>query len=350
MEVSKTLAAQIVHAVYEVVKTDTNLISPSGHIVGSTDPDRIGSFHAAGAYAAKTGAPVFVDEAHPFEGAKPGINYPIFLNHAPIAVIGLTGDPEALKPFGFLITKITEVFLKEQQLNEEMASESRALHYLITSLIYDRIQDPDQFQLLLDQYGLCREDSLAVLVIRMEDSCPEQALRFYFQSLGVRLSHYFYPNEWIVLFDKCSFASFSEKDFSQKFRGQLHAGLGNFTSLSHASRSYQNALAALRHALNQDLAFCDISTPSAEYLLEAIPGDMKTLFASQLLDGLTEKECSILRTYLSCNMSLKNTADALFIHKNTLQYHLDRIAEKSGKNPRNFQDAFLFQLALFFHI
>ena len=50
MEVSKTLAAQIVHAVYEVVKTDTNLISPSGHIVGSTDPDRIGSFHAAGAY------------------------------------------------------------------------------------------------------------------------------------------------------------------------------------------------------------------------------------------------------------------------------------------------------------
>ena len=43
MEVSKTLAAQIVHAVYEVVKTDTNLISPSGHIVGSTDPDRIGS-------------------------------------------------------------------------------------------------------------------------------------------------------------------------------------------------------------------------------------------------------------------------------------------------------------------
>ena len=39
MEVSKTLAAQIVHAVYEVVKTDTNLISPSGHIVGSTDPD-----------------------------------------------------------------------------------------------------------------------------------------------------------------------------------------------------------------------------------------------------------------------------------------------------------------------
>ena len=90
MEVSKTLAAQIVHAVYEVVKTDTNLISPSGHIVGSTDPDRIGSFHAAGAYAAKTGAPVFVNEAHPFEGAKPGINYPIFLNHAPIAVIGLT--------------------------------------------------------------------------------------------------------------------------------------------------------------------------------------------------------------------------------------------------------------------
>lgn len=57
MEVSKTLAAQIVHAVYEVVKTDTNLISPSGHIVGSTDPDRIGSFHCCRGLCAKIGRP-----------------------------------------------------------------------------------------------------------------------------------------------------------------------------------------------------------------------------------------------------------------------------------------------------
>ena len=44
MEISKKLASQIVEAVYEVVKKDTNLIQPSGLIIGSTDRSRIGYY------------------------------------------------------------------------------------------------------------------------------------------------------------------------------------------------------------------------------------------------------------------------------------------------------------------
>ena len=45
-------------------------------------------------------------------------------------------------------------------------------------------------------------------------------------------------------------------------------------------------------------------------------------------------------------MSLKNAADALFIHKNTLQYQLDRVRDMTGLDPRNFQDAVSLYIAL----
>lgn len=350
MEISKKLAAQIVDAVYEVVKKDTNLISPSGRIIGSTDHARIGTHHAAGAHAIASGSPVFVDDAHPFEGSRAGINYPIFLEERAIAAIGITGDPQELKPFGFLITKITEVFLKEQQLNQEMLSESRALHYLITSLIHDNIENQKQLDGLISDYGLSPDLEYAVLSVRLRDASLENALRFYFSSIGCRLSLYLYPNEWVVLFDQEHLTGFHPEEYAQRFEGQVASGLGGFTPLYQVSRSYANALIARRHAQNQNLAFCDIQEISLEFLLETIPTDMRRLYAGRILDQLTDREHTILSAYLGNNLSLKDTAAQLFIHKNTLQYQLDRISEKTGLNPRTFQDAFLLQFAFFCQI
>lgn len=350
MEISKKLASQIVNAVYEVVKTDTNLINPSGIIIGSTNEKRIGTFHAAGAYAIEHGIPVFVDNKHPFLGAKDGINYPIFLADTAIAAIGITGNPEELKPFGFLITKITEVFLKEQQLNQQMVSRDRALHYLITSLIYDNVPNQRQLDQLVREYGLNNEEEFAVLSVKLKDTSLENSLRFYFHSIGCRLSLYLYPNEWVVIFSRQIFQQFRPEEFSSRYKGQVSAGFGDFGTLYQISHSYNNALIARKHAQNQNLEFCDIGNISIEFILESIPSDIQHTYADRILNALSEKELRILKTYFSNNMSLKDTAASLFIHKNTLQYQLDRITDKTGLNPRTFHDAFLLQFALYCRI
>ena len=187
MEISKKLADQIVNAVFEVVHTNTNLIDPYGIIIGSTDAERIGTYHAAGAYAIEHGVPVLVDSEHPFQGSKNGINHPIFLDNRAIAAIGITGDPKELKQFGFLITKITEVFLKEQEIDREMASWHRALQYSITSLIYDNIRNPHQLDALMKEYRIDPNDEYAALSIKLKDSSLESSMRFYFNSIGCRL-------------------------------------------------------------------------------------------------------------------------------------------------------------------
>jgi len=346
MELSKKLASQIVIAISEVVKNDINLINSSGIIIGSTDDKRIGTFHAAGYQAVHSALPVMVDSQNLFEGAKEGINYPIFLEGIPIAAIGITGKPNELEQFGFLITKITEVFLKEQQLNEEMISESRLLHYLITSLIYDNIQNQKQLDALLIKYQINPSDEFAAMSIKLTDSHLENSLRFFFSNLGCRLSLYLYPNEWVVIFNRNSFQDFNSQQFITQFEGKLSAGLGPFGTLYQVSQSYSNALIARNHAQSLQLTFCSSEHISIEFMLENLPKDIQALYSEHTLEKFSEKELHILQTYFSNNLSLKDTSAALFIHKNTLQYQLDRITEKSGKNPRNFQDAFALQLAL----
>lgn len=57
-----------------------------------------------------------------------------------------------------------------------------------------------------------------------------------------------------------------------------------------------------------------------------------------LLQGLTSEDLQILKVYYSQDMSLQKTCELLNMHKNTLQYRLNRIREICGYDPRRFRE------------
>ena len=59
-----------------------------------------------------------------------------------------------------------------------------------------------------------------------------------------------------------------------------------------------------------------------------------------------EADCSLLRSYFDHEQSLSRTSEYLYLHKNTLQYKLDRIHKICGLNPRSFRDGVILYLAL----
>jgi hypothetical protein len=63
-------------------------------------------------------------------------------------------------------------------------------------------------------------------------------------------------------------------------------------------------------------------------------------FAAKWLEELSSEERLLLKMYFLHHLSLKETSTALYVHKKTLQYRLDKIAEKSGLEalPRCRQD------------
>lgn len=52
---------------------------------------------------------------------------------------------------------------------------------------------------------------------------------------------------------------------------------------------------------------------------------------------------------INCNGSITLASEKLFMHKNTLQYKLNRIYEKTGHNPRDLKDSpALYMASVFF--
>ena len=51
---------------------------------------------------------------------------------------------------------------------------------------------------------------------------------------------------------------------------------------------------------------------------------------------MTPFDIELIRTYAECDMSLSETGKRLYIHKNTVVYHFEKIEKKTGLNPRTF--------------
>lgn len=59
---------------------------------------------------------------------------------------------------------------------------------------------------------------------------------------------------------------------------------------------------------------------------------------AERLAHLLEKNEELIKTlqvYLSCNLNANETANQLIIHRNTLNYRLNRIYKITGKDPKN---------------
>lgn len=53
---------------------------------------------------------------------------------------------------------------------------------------------------------------------------------------------------------------------------------------------------------------------------------------------MTEKERKVLLTFADCNMRLTETGERLHYHRNSVEYILKRIHQKTGLDPRKFYD------------
>ena len=113
MEIDRTIAATIVANIKGVLRHEINLFDTHGTVIASTDAARVGQYHEAAAIAAASRRSIAVDDDHPYQGAKNGINSPVLIDGSVAAVIGVTGERESVESFGDVIVKMTEILLHE---------------------------------------------------------------------------------------------------------------------------------------------------------------------------------------------------------------------------------------------
>ena len=56
----------------------------------------------------------------------------------------------------------------------------------------------------------------------------------------------------------------------------------------------------------------------------------------KVVNPLTEQDVSIIRGMANHNLNMTETAKSLFMHRNTVLYHCEKIKQKTGADPRDF--------------
>ncbi len=104
------LAQYIVARTMKIIDSNVNVMDARGRIICSGHRERIGELHEGALLVLSQGRVVDIDEtvAKHLHGVRPGINLPLRIDGNIVGVIGLTGDPVALRHYGELVCMTAE--------------------------------------------------------------------------------------------------------------------------------------------------------------------------------------------------------------------------------------------------
>lgn len=353
--ISQTLAQQIVNTVKDVCGQNINFINQSGIIFASTDEERLNTFHEAGYTVFRTGAAVEVESDDSFTGTQRGINLPIYHNHGILAVIGITGAPDEVRKYAHLAERITRLLIREQEISAFSRNQEDKKQYIIHSLIGRQGANADYLKDCLKDFGIDTGKKMRLIIMRIDFRYNpdnifmiEQKIKQMFESISLTLYAFDYPNEYLAVIDEDSFEKnrYLLQKTTSDYQELLKAAVGRPGMVYQLEASYQSALTAWKSIALGTKSFVVFDELTLEIVLSSMDKISREEFRLKTISQLSKEEISLIKIYYEENMSLTAACSRLFLHKNTLQYKLNRIYQKCGLNPRVFQDAVLLYLAV----
>jgi carbohydrate diacid regulator len=359
------LAEKIVKEVRKLIGEDIIVVNTDGYIIASTDLKRVGTFHEGALVASQKKKKLIITEEDQLKlvGVKAGINFPIFFQNEVIGVIGITGEPAKVTPYGEIIRKMTELLISENYYAEQFDWHSRALE----SFVMDWIQSKEWNHTLLNrarQLSIDIESRRTVAMIEFAQLTSPlsrdiwSSIFKWFEQQNEEVAARS-GNERVVLLIDCSKAPHREtiekrlnyffKFLKSNFRIRAFAGVGQVASSHEIRQSYRQAERALRIAKNTgNITFDEDLT--LEMILDELTPATKSDFIKRTIGGiLAEKELvETVQELFRQNHSLKNTANKLHIHINTLHYRLKKIEEITALDSSNIHHLLTLYLAILF--
>lgn len=169
-----------------------------------------------------------------------------------------------------------------------------------------------------------------------------------FALAGISLFTFFYPRDFVALINTETYQkqAFIFHTFANENASILQVAVGKSTPVFQVHHSYESALTAINTLTNTSENFALFDDLTLQLILSSVTDDTRNHFLQKTISGLSTQDLDIIKVYFSEDMSLTRTCDKLYLHKNTLQYKLNRIHKITGLNPRKFQDAVLLYLAV----
>jgi len=131
----------------------------------------------------------------------------------------------------------------------------------------------------------------------------------------------------------------------------VDGGVCDYQNMDLACTQAQKAMMVARESTTEICFYSGIGVE--KIFLNEISAEVKAEYTRMLFIDYSKDEINqtlaLLAEFYANNGSISATADALHIHKNTLQYKLNKITCRTNHNPKSLQEAYLFNMAILFN-
>lgn len=339
-------AQQIADRIMEIVPHNINIMDSHGIIIASGDKRRIGTKHQGalqvlerrGAYC------VYADTVT----ERKGINLPIFCNGKLEGVIGISGEVDEIMQLGRLVVTTAQLMIENNISNEENVNREIRLNNFFFEWTHRQPKDySGSFQEQAAYFRVNLDAPRAAALITMQQTHytlvdpirsllgPEDYL--VAQSL----------NSLVILFE-------AAKPFDAKLARVM--AVSDKLQYAYVSNVCPDAFSAVVSANNLASIAQRLQVPwrivyERQLLLESkfclLPVDP---VEQSIMEALTKGDSGdslrlTILNYVECGDDLKKVCEKLYIHRNTLNYRIDKIREKTGLNLKNGKDMMLLYMA-----
>ena len=291
------------------------------------------------------------------QGVKPGINMLLHFKGEVVGVVGVTGNPEHIRAFAQLVKMTAELTIEQASLVEQLQWDRRHQEEFVSAWLNQQLSDSelhDWAQRLSIDLATPR---VAVVIELKAENVPVSLnsvrglVDVLYRSEDKPLVAIMSMNEIVVLKPLRS-SSNSDQSVLESIQRRLTANqiddvrlaIGQrFDSVLQLPLSYQSAKQVLAvgrrsHPEQTMLGFSEYRLPVLlAPLADSWQGDQLAQAMATLVSA--DKSGQLVKTleaYFQANGNANDCAKALYIHRNTLRYRLDRISEVTGISTQDF--------------
>ncbi|QYK70111.1 sugar diacid recognition domain-containing protein [Paenibacillus sp. S02] len=333
-QLSVKQAQDIVDKMMKDIPYNINIMNERGIIIGSGESERIGTIHQGAVQALETGKMIEVWQDGHYE--KKGTNEPIVIHHELVGVIGISGNPDEVRPFCNIV-KTTVSLLIEQRISlEHLAHEANRKKSVLEMLLNHQGAYTQKIKKEAAQYHIDLLLKTSAVYVKYLPADPAHL---------AELSNIFMQHPSFRMEEDCYLILIQNQEPTDKLLEPLvrsHPDVlitvsrqeHNIADVYMQAKSAMNVLLALRPPV-QKISFAEV-----EFLVRLSQTNLtNTIYLVSKLEDTVDL-LDTLRSFINHNGSVSFTADELNIHRNTLQYRLKRIHTLTGKDPRNLLQLF----------
>lgn len=373
MFITKESGMQIVRELKATIGRDVNIMDRTGTIIASTDPDRIGQPHAIAQRIIQEGlASLEVAPGDHSPGVQEGINLPIHVDGVCEGVIGITGPAEAVRGYGTITKKMTEILLLAVRRQEQQAILEQSRNLFLEEWLFSEQVDWDAFALRGDLLGIDASLPRRVAILMASGSpiaghggpSPDlwngsllQIVRMCLPT-DPQLLWAVVNQRILILFrgiggpEPVQYLKEIRRQAASSCGIQLHGGISTISrDAADLRRCYHEAKIAAQAAMGEH-SILTYNNASIEFVLQNIDTKVRRNVCQTVLSAIPTEErqdlLECLELYYQCQGCVEQTAQHLCVHKNTVRYRLGKLRQYTGYDLRRPRDSALLYIILQF--